>query len=233
MKHARVVAVALVVLGANACALFSKGDVPMRRYFSPELSAASPAPGVAHSNLELRLGRVTAGPFLGERIMFRESEHEVGFYDDRLWTEKPEAYLKRGLTRVLFEEQGLVRVMRGAAPTLDVELISFEEVKAPARVARVKVAFSVGDERIVSVQQTLSVERPIAAAAKGAEAGAVAQAMGEALRDAVYEVSGRVASDLAKAAPAIARCPVASEGLDPILSRLTRRGPCAGAAHRA
>lgn len=207
MSHARVAAVFCLTLMLNACALFSKGDVPMRRYFSPDLPATAAAPGALHSNAELRLGRVTASAFIGERIMFRESAHEVGFYDDRLWTEKPVAYLQRGLTRVLFEEQGLHSVMRGAAPTLDVELVSFEEVMTPQHLGRVKVAFSLSDERIVSLQQTVSIERPIGAST---EASAVAQAMGEALREAIYEISGRVVEDLAKAPPTIPACPVAA-----------------------
>lgn len=198
-----------VTLALNGCALLSKSEVPMRRYFSPDLPSSGQAANT-RSNAELRLGRVTAGAFIGERIMFRESAHEVGFYDDRLWTEKPEAYLKRALTRVLFEEQGLHSVMRGAGPTLDVELIRFEEVKGPKHVALVKIAFALSDERVVSLQQTLSVERPIVATDKDSEASAVAQAMGEALRDAVSEVSGRVVADLAKTTPAIAPCPVAA-----------------------
>ena len=209
MNQTRVVALLALSLALSGCALLSKGEVPMRRYFSPDLPAASSV-AVPHANSELRLGRVTAGAYIQERIMFRESAHEVGFYDDRIWTEKPEAYLRRGLTRVLFEEQGLRSVMRGAGPTLDVELIGFEEVKAPLHVGRVKIAFSLSDERVVSLQQTLTVERPIDAANPKAEPAAVAQALGEALGVAIYEISGRVVGDLAKAPGTIAPCPVAS-----------------------
>lgn len=210
MKHFTVAWLFCFALGLNGCALLSKGEVPMRRYFSPALPTSSSPAGLPRSTAELRLGRVTAGVYIAERIMFRESAHEVGFYDDRLWTEKPEAYLRRGLSRVLFEEQGLRSVVRGAGPTLDVELLNFEEVKAPAHLARVKVAFALSDERVVLLQQTLSVERPIAASSPETEASAVAQAMGEALSQAVYEISGRVVADLAKAAPTTAPCPVAA-----------------------
>lgn len=201
MKLATVVALAFTL---NGCALLSKGEVPIRRYFSPDLPAPSERAPSERRTVELRLGRVTAGAYIAERIMFRESDHEVGFYDDRIWTEKPEAYLRRGLTRVLFEEQGLRSVVRGAGPTLDVELISFEEVKLPQHVGRVKLAFSLSDERTVSLQQTLTVERPIATGAHDSEASAVAHALGEALRDAVYEVSGRVVADLVKETPVAA-----------------------------
>lgn len=205
MKYPKVAA--LFFLALDACALLSKGEVPTRRYFSPDFPVVHPA-AVMTSSSELRLGRVTAGAFIAERIMFRQSAHEVGLYDDRIWTEKPESYLRRGLTQVLFEERGLRSVMRGAGPTLDVELITFEEVISPEHVGRVKVAFSLSDERIVSLQQTLSIERPVAASTAENEAYAVAQAMGEALRDAIDEVSRLVVADLAKGAPAIAGCPV-------------------------
>ncbi len=205
MKHLVLLSLAIAL---NGCALLSKGEVPVRRYFSPDLPAATPPATEAHSNTELRLGRVTAGAAIAERIMFRESAHEVGFYDDRIWTQKPDQYLRRGLTRVLFEEQGLRSVMRGAAPTLDVELINFEEVKKPQHLARVKISFALSDERVVSLQQTLTVERPIAEGDHDAEA--VAQAMGEALRDALNDIASRVVADLAKAPAPCAPCPVAA-----------------------
>ena len=210
MNVARLAVVFLLSLTVEGCALLSKGDVPVRRYFSPDLPPAIPAVVIAHTNSELRLGRVTAGANISERIMFRESEHEVGFYDDRLWTEKPELYLKRWLTRVLFEEQGLRSVMRGVGPTLDIELLSFEEVKAPVHLARVKVAFSLSDERIASLQQSLTFERPIAESTQQAEGSAVANAIGEALRDAVNEVSSRVVADLARTSPRAEACPGAA-----------------------
>ncbi len=211
MSHSRIVVLICSVFALQGCALFSKGEVTMRRYYTPELSAIRPSQ--AHSSSELRLGRVTAGVYISERIMFRESAYEVGFYDDRIWTEKPEAYLRRGLGRVLFEEQGLRSVVRGAGPTLDVELISFEEVKAPQHIGRVKLSFALSDERVVSLQQTITVDRPIIEQSPknaSTEASAVAQAMGEALRDAIYEVSNRVVGDLAKAPGAISPCPVAT-----------------------
>lgn len=184
-------AIAVLCLACSGCALFSKGSVPQRRYFSPDLPSAGVV-GVPRAT-ELRLGRITAGAAIAERIMYRASAHEVGFYDDRIWTEKPEAYLRRALSRVLFEEQGLRSVMRGAAATLDVELISFEEVRAPQHVGRVKVAYALSDERVVSLQETLQIDRPIA----DETPEATAQAMGEALRDAVDQVAGRVSADLA------------------------------------
>lgn len=200
----------VLAVSLHGCALLSKGTVPTRRYFSPDVEAGSAPVGIPPASAELRLGRITSSAFLGERIMFRESDHEVGFYDDRIWTEKPEAYLRRALTRVLFEEQGLRSVVRGAGPSLDLELISFEEVMTPVHLARVKISFSLSDERVVSLQQTLTVERPVAASSPQAEASAVAEAMGVALRDAVNDMSGRVIADLARGRQTSPQCPVAA-----------------------
>ena len=190
----------VVVLGFQSCALFSKGEVTTRRYFSPDLPVAQNANLERRTDLQLRLARVSATRTLSERIMYRDSEHEVGFYDDLVWTERPEAYLARGLTRVLFEERGLRSIVGGPGPTLDVELMRFEEVKEPAHVARVRITFTLSDERLVSIQKTVNLERPIAATtAKEAQGPALAEAMGEALRDAISELSTVVMAELAKA----------------------------------
>lgn len=184
----------------QGCALFSKADVPMRRYFSPALKATrAAAAGPTGEGRALRLGRVTSGDSIGERIMFRASEHEVGFYDDWSWTEKPQEQLRRGLARVLFEEHGLRSVLGGAGPMLEVELLRFEEVRGPAHLGSVELTFTLSDERQVSLQQTVRVERSIPTVGRHDEASAVAEAMGQALRDAIDEVSARVLAQLAKA----------------------------------
>jgi hypothetical protein len=113
---------------------------------------------------------------------------------------------------VLFEEKGLRSALGGGGPTLEVELIRFEEVRAPAHVGRVKLAFTLSDERLVSLQQTLTVERPIPATDLHGEASAVAGAMGEALRDAIDEVSTRVVAELDKAPTVQAPCPARDTG---------------------
>ncbi len=188
----------VLVLLLQGCALFSKGDASTRRFYSADLPPLPESPGVTHGSIELRLGRVAAKRTMSERIMYRASEHEVGYYDDRLWTERPEAYLRRALTRVLFEEQGLKAIVGGPSQTLDVELLMFEEVKAPAHVARVRMAFTLADERVVSLQQTITVERPITATTPEDEGPALAQAMGFALRDSMTELSRRLIDALSR-----------------------------------
>src|SRR5579859_2713520 len=132
MKLARPLAtlVAAASIGAAGCALLSKSDPVVPRYFSPEpAAAAEPALVVpAAAPLELRLGRVNAGSYLRDKIVFRNSAYEVGYYEERRWTEKPEAYVRRALARALFDRRGIHQVISGPAPTLEVEVTAFEEV---------------------------------------------------------------------------------------------------------
>lgn len=185
----------------SSCAFFDRAEVRYPRYFSPDLPLATSKIGSKRSGVELRLGRVSAGSYIAEKIVFRESDYEVGFYDYLMWTERPEVYLRRALTRVLFEEEGLMSILSGAAPTLDVELVSFEEVRGPNPVALVRIAFSLHNDRVVFLQQTMAIERPIVLTGDRRKVDAVPEALGEALRIAVYEVSGRVLRDLAALAP--------------------------------
>lgn len=183
-------------LALSSCALLSKGEVAERRFYDPEPSPRAAVAPAAASPVELRLGRVTAGACGSERMMIRKSPFEVGFSEERRWTERPDVYLQRALSRVLFEEQGLRRVVRGAGPVLDVELLEFEEVQGPAHVGRVRLRWALSDERVGLAQQTLTFERPVAASAPQGEGEAVAQALGGALSDAVDALAAAVRTAL-------------------------------------
>lgn len=187
-----------MLFALNGCALTSKADATLPRYFSPDLPYSPDKGETQRSGLELRLGRVTAGSHIREKIVYRESKYEVAFYDDRLWTEKPEAYLRRALSRVFFEEKGVRGTVSGPAPVLDVELLNFEEVRSPEHVALLRLTFTLRDENAARVQRTLTVERPIAPAAKAHAPAAVAEALGEALRRAVQEIAESVMKELAE-----------------------------------
>ncbi|HRI51432.1 MAG TPA: hypothetical protein PLW65_14725, partial [Pseudomonadota bacterium] len=86
----------------------------------------------------------------------------------------------------------------GAAPVLDVELVAFGELRAPRHAALVRLTFVIRDDRLVRLEQTLAVERPIAAASKDKEAAAIAAALGEAMSSAVAQVSERVIAELGR-----------------------------------
>jgi cholesterol transport system auxiliary component len=161
-----------------------------------------PKTPMPHPELELRLGRVTAGSYIRENIIYRSSEFEVGFYDDLLWTERPDAYLRRALAEVLFEQEHLRSAVSGPVPVLDVELLNFEEVRAPRHIARVRLTFLVHDDRSVRIEQTLAVECPIKETPKAQATAAIAAALGDAMTSAVFQLSERVIAELGHPATA-------------------------------
>jgi cholesterol transport system auxiliary component len=203
---------ALVALGAvvglvasTGCALLTKAEPLEPRFFTPE-STAKPGGGAsasAASGLELRLARVNAGSSIRDRLVYRDAGHEVGYYEERRWTEKPEAYVRRALSRALFERRGVAQVIAGAAPTLDVDVIAFEEVRAPSHLARVELAFTLHDERAVRLADSVVIEKAVAVTKDEASAEAVVQGLGDAMEAAVESVAARVTERLVadRAAP--------------------------------
>jgi cholesterol transport system auxiliary component len=196
-------ALALLIVTAAGCALTSKSDPLTPRYFSPDesrgrgqIAATTTEERDETRGGELRLGRITAASYLGERIVFRDSNYELGFYEDRRWTERPEAYLRRAVARALFEDRGVRRLVSGVGPALDIDLTELAELRAP-RVVRVRATYVLYDERLVRRQATLTIERPIPGAATPKEsAETAARAMADAFGDAVNQIAERVAADL-------------------------------------
>ncbi len=200
----------------EACALFGKSAPLDIRYYSaerapwsgppaPVLAAALGPAGTTPQNAAsgpaaratLRLGRVTSGDYLRERIAYRSSARELGYYETRRWTERPEAYLRRALASALFEERSLTRAVSGPAPTLEVELIEFDEQLAPVHAARVRARALLTDQRVSRFEHTFSAEQPV----DGRNFERVASAMAAALDRCVEEISDRVVAELASAAP--------------------------------
>lgn len=191
MKRALVIAG--LVLATGGCSLLSRGSVLPVRYFSPEPPAArQPSPAETQGpRVAVRLGRVRGAAYLGQRIAHRESEYEVGFYDDREWTERPEAYVRRALARKLFEERGFERATGGAAPTLEVEVFGFDEVRmAGAHVARVKLRYRLEGDDTVLDEQTIAIDRPVS----GEGFDAFVAAMSAALDEATNRIADRLAA---------------------------------------
>jgi cholesterol transport system auxiliary component len=185
------------------CALTSKGEAISPRYFSPETPAANSAGAapVAGPPLDLRLGQVEAASHLEERMSYRLQASEVGYYDDRRWTEEPSEYLRRALEQELFERRHLRRIVSGPASTLDVELTAFEELRDPRPHVRLALHFTLHDDRQASLERSVVVELPLAAGQD--RAAEVAAALGSALTIAVARVSDAVIKQLptAEAAP--------------------------------
>jgi cholesterol transport system auxiliary component len=199
MKHP----ILLVLLGSlaagplSACALLSKAEPLVPRYFTPENAethATPVAPGLA--TRRLRLGAVDSGSQLRERMMFRSATYELGYYADRRWTERPEAYLRRGLVRVLFEERGLFRVDSGSAPTLDAELVAFEVLLSPQPKVRVQVVIALDDPRTGKLSRTVTVDQPVRSSVTADDAAAEVEALGGALQNCLTQVAEIVVASL-------------------------------------
>lgn len=212
---ARMRGCALLMLGYSllmlGCAMTSKGDPLTPRFFSVAAPRESVAPGerreVRAEPFELRLGNVAAAAYLEERFVYRVSETELGYREDRRWTESPEAFLRRALAHELFEVQGLRRVVSGAAPTLEVELTSFDELTFGQRRARLAVHVVLEDERNALLEREIVVEEPV-----GSESGSeLPDAMSRALRRAVHEVALGVFDTLASVPNATAPSAHAAE----------------------
>lgn len=205
-QHIRLGALALLSLAsASGCALTSKAEVVDIRYFSPEqvkprLSSAEastpPAAPAPNNALAVRLGRVTSGPNLRERIAFRDAAYELGYYEDRRWTERPETFVRRELGRTLFEEHGLHRAIYGDAPTLEVEVLAFDELKLKdEHAARVQLKVLLMGDRDVLFEETLTVDRPVTGGEKAKFQDVVA-AMAGALDAACEQVTSHVKTAL-------------------------------------
>ena len=193
----------LVAIALSGCALLGKSEPRVPRYFTPEYdgdAAASPA----RSGLQLRLGRVEGGPQLRERMAARRSARELFFYEDRRWAERPEVYLRRALARTLFEERGVVESLSAGAVTLDVELIAFDEIERP-HVVRMQARVSLRDTRIGLLEETITVEQPVAENAGADPADAVVDAFSQALRAGVTLIADHVIAKLADEARPAAR----------------------------
>lgn len=189
IQRSMILLVALSAGGSlSGCALLSKSEPLAPRYFTPDLSPRTDEPNSEHkSGQKLRLGSVKAGPHLRERMAYRTSEQEVAYYNERRWTERPEAYLSRALSRSLFEEHGFVRAISGASHTLDAELVSFEEIKTADHVVRVQVVINLYDMAGGHLQRTVQSEKKVEERKDDPEA--VVLALSDALRSVVSEIT--------------------------------------------
>jgi cholesterol transport system auxiliary component len=130
--------------------------------------------------------------------VYRDSDHELGYYEDRRWTERPETYLRRALARALFEDRGLLRVVSGMAPTLEAELVAFEEIRAPAHKVRMQVIITLDDDRVGYLEQTITTEQDVPSDDNGA---AVATALSATLRLGVSQIADLVTAKLSTLPP--------------------------------
>ncbi len=194
--HAAVAATTFVL--AASCALTQKARPLDVGYYTPERIRPGVTSAQAGAGPALRLGRVASGVDLGERIVHGDGAHQVFYDSGHRWTERPEVYVRRSLGHALFEGAGFRRALGGDAPTLDVDVVSFEEIEAPARhAAHVALHVVLSRDRAL-LEETLSVSEPVA----GDGFEAFVDAMARALDRSTNEVARRVGPALAPPAAA-------------------------------
>jgi ABC-type uncharacterized transport system auxiliary subunit len=171
----------LALLALAGCALTSKAPPLDVHYYTPDITPIAQAYAIP-SETKIRLGRVSAGSHLRARIAYRVSPTEIEFYETRRWTESPDAYARRALVQVLADRG--VLVTGGKALELDVEVVTFEEVRSPRSLARVGLRYTLIDNRVVIREGTVETER-----AAGATFDSFVVAIGKALEDASVQIA--------------------------------------------
>jgi hypothetical protein len=159
----------------------------------------------------VRLGRVRSASYLRERIAHRESVCEIGFYDDRHWTERPEFHVRRELARKMFQERGLRAAWtlpcgspRTRAPDLE------RGRRSAGRAPRVELRYQLQSELAVLDEQTITVDRAIVGDSFESFVATTSKALGKA--------TDRIADAVARATPS-AFTPACGKGPARIESR--------------
>jgi cholesterol transport system auxiliary component len=185
----------LLALALTGCgALLNKAEPMNVRYFTPVLEGVPTTAGAVQA-LPLRLGRIDSSEHLLERMAYRTSEHEIGYHEGFRWTERPDSYFRRALGRELFEKQRFAHVVAGVAPTLEAELVAFEELRE-RKAVRVEARLLVHDGRRVLLERTVRVEE----SRSDDTPAAVAEALSRALQNCVSQISTEVENALSNAA---------------------------------
>ena len=191
--------------GALACVLLSgciTRDAPEPRFYHPPTAMldAPVDPSIADTaGAPVRLRPVHQASFLGERMVWRVSDAEYGRYEQRRWNELPAQYLARAMTNAVQGDPALFLTDDVAAPTLDLDLLAFDEVVGPPRIARVIVRATLrGPKGGTLIDREFVSEEPITSDGDGGSA--VARAMGRALDALVAQVTTEVAARLTPAA---------------------------------
>ncbi|HEX5063556.1 MAG TPA: ABC-type transport auxiliary lipoprotein family protein [Kofleriaceae bacterium] len=171
----------LALLALAGCALTSKSPPLDVHYYTPDVSPTTQAYALP-SDTKIRLGRVSAASHLRARIAYRVSPTQIEFYETRRWAESPEAYARRALEQVLAERG--VLVTGGKALQLDVEVVTFEEVRDPRPLARVGLRYTLIDNRVVIREGTVETEHTA-----GPSFDSFVVAIGQALDDASLQIA--------------------------------------------
>jgi cholesterol transport system auxiliary component len=188
----------VVSLSVCACALTEKGEALEPRLFAPPERTLEPARQARPTRPLLQLGTVSAASHLKANMVVRTSPVEFGVYQDREWTERPERYVERSLGRALFGRGIAEQTVGGLSPTLDADLLAFEEIRAGnERRGRVTIHFTLHDDERVWVDDTITEEQT----ARSARAEDIVEAIGGALDAATTALAKRVGERLSQPPP--------------------------------
>jgi ABC-type uncharacterized transport system auxiliary subunit len=192
----RALAISLALLAGIGGGCLAPGAPERIRYFRPEIpagpSTAPAAPAAATARpVALRLALVRSATHVKDRIVWRTSDVELGFYDTRRWVEPPAAFVERALARELFEVRPLVRAL-GSAPSLDIEVSQFDEVLSPHEALVALEVLLVDEKGQALLGRRIAAARPVS----GDDPAAFARAMGQALDDAVKGTAREVEAAL-------------------------------------
>lgn len=193
----RVLAILVLLPG---CALLGKSEPLSPRYFSPERPPATVSPPAAVRG-PLRLGTIRSGSDLRNNLVVRTAPLELSYDEEQRWSELPEEYLRRALSRELYEVRGFRRVVGGPGPSLQVELTRFEEVVGPPHLARVTAVVILHDDRLVSLERSFSAERPVSATTPEAAVEALSLALYGLVSEIADAASERLPADPQTSAP--------------------------------
>jgi ABC-type uncharacterized transport system auxiliary subunit len=151
------------------------------------------------------LGKVQAASHIQQRLVFRKDRVEVGYYDGLRWTDPPEHYLQRMLTKLLFEQARFARVVSGPATTLEATLLTFEELRGSPHLARAAVAISLYDDRMSRLEKTFSVDVEVSSASSdGEDDEQHASALADALTTALIRAAEQIVAEVQQAVPPVA-----------------------------
>jgi len=161
------------------------------RYFDPSLPEAPCDPAQVASR-PVRLGHITAAPYLRDRIVWRLSENEVAFDEMNRWAAPPEMLLEDALSRYLVARNGFQRSDSASACTVSVHVVAFE-VERPAKDVLVRVLVTLRDPSGEAQRGAFEARQPAAID----DPRSVAQAAGIALSDVVRRLGDWLRQSLA------------------------------------
>jgi len=199
----------LLAWGAAGCALTSKGQAVEVRWYTLEVPRAEAANHLP-AGPALRLDNVQSSPALGERIAWGDGRYQIGFYEERRWMERPARFVTSALQRALFRARGLRPTTEAAAPRVDVELVSFQEIRSDrVHAARVALHLQLLAE-CAHVDATVVRDEPVIGSRFDDFVSAISRAVGVAANEAAERVEAALPAHTVGQAAEGLSCPLES-----------------------